>query len=137
MPLFKNRVVVLGDSHLKNRVLIVEDDRTTGVALRRILQSEGFAATVATTIAIARTALDHPDTLDCVVLDLLLPDGNGIEILRDIRAANLPIRVVVVTGAGAGQAAIAELNGADRVIEKPMSVAELVAAIRGGADIGD
>jgi DNA-binding response OmpR family regulator len=75
---------------------LVEDDPATSKALRVIFDRRGWDVLNVSTIADALALLDwNPD---CVVLDLMLPDGDGTVILAKVRAENLPIRVAVTTG---------------------------------------
>jgi DNA-binding response OmpR family regulator len=75
---------------------LVEDDPATSKALKGILDRRGWDVVNVSTIADAMAQLEwNPD---CVVLDLMLPDGDGTVILAKIRAENLPIRVAVTTG---------------------------------------
>jgi DNA-binding response OmpR family regulator len=78
------------------RLLIVEDDRLSREALRKIFARKGWHVTAVETLAEGLLQLDPPP--DCLILDLMLPDGHGVEILRQIRANNLPTRAVVCTG---------------------------------------
>jgi DNA-binding response OmpR family regulator len=75
---------------------LVEDDPTTSKALRAIFSRRGWEVIHASTIAAAMPILESDP--DCAVLDLMLPDGDGSEILARIRAERRPIRVVVMTG---------------------------------------
>src|SRR4051794_11479036 len=76
----------------RKRVVIVEDHGPTCDTLRRIFTRQGWDACTATTMVEGLTCLDPPP--DCVVLDLMLPDGEGEAILRKIRADSIPTRVV-------------------------------------------
>jgi two-component system KDP operon response regulator KdpE len=78
------------------RVLVVEDDPACGEALRRILAHRGWVVTVARTVAEAMESLHPPP--HCILLDLVLPDGPGEDVLRKVREENLPISVAVCTG---------------------------------------
>ena len=80
----------------RKRILIVEDDHATYSALRSILTHYGYEVLLATTVAEADALLD---TLpDVMVLDLMLPDGDGASLLRRVRDERLPVRVSVTTG---------------------------------------
>lgn len=82
---------------LPPRVLLVEDDEVSGTALSAFLTGSGYATTWARTVAAGVAALDaRPDVL---VLDLMLPDGQGWEVLVRARALGLDPRAIVVTGA--------------------------------------
>ena len=76
----------------KPRTLIVEDDLTSCSAALKILRLRGYDVDCATTLVegFEKLATWGPR---CVVLDLMLPDGNGLELLRHIRENALPVRV--------------------------------------------
>jgi two-component system OmpR family response regulator len=80
----------------RGRLLIVEDDRPSGSALKSILTSHGWEVTLATTVAQAMIVLGSENP-KVILLDLMLPDGTGDVVLRRIRAENLSTRVVVTT----------------------------------------
>lgn len=82
----------------ERRVLIVEDHAETAETLRRILTREGWEISVATTLAGGLANLHIPPY--CVILDVLLPDGSGTELLRELRERELNTRVVVTTASG-------------------------------------
>lgn len=81
----------------KCRTLIVEDDPSSSYALRKLVEYYGHEAAVAETLADALAQLAWRPC--CLVLDLMLPDGSGTEVLRRVRDSRLPVRVAVVTGA--------------------------------------
>ena len=104
--------------------LIVEDDIASRKALLQILSLQGLGASAVSNLAQARQALaEMPRAL---ILDLMLPDGNGIEILREVRAARLPIRVAVLSGADRPMIAEAELLQPDAVFTKPVELTKLL-----------
>jgi two-component system OmpR family response regulator len=78
------------------KTLVVEDDRVARLALTKILESLGQEVDTAATLAEGHEKL--AGGIQCMLLDLVLPDGDGIEILRRVRAENRPIRVAVTTG---------------------------------------
>ena len=77
------------------RALVVEDDAMTHTSLRRVLETSGYDVDAVGTIAEAYPRVAH---FRCLVLDLCLPDGSGIDLLRYIRERRLPVRVAVNTG---------------------------------------
>lgn len=83
-------------SATRSLVLVVEDDRDSREALVRLLRHKGYTVVAAATATagIAEIIQKQPDRL---VLDLMLPDVNGVEVLRVIRQSSWPIRVAVVT----------------------------------------
>ena len=107
------------------RVLLIEDDVSSHNVLRKLLIRLGCEVASATTVAEGLDLLAREP--DCVVLDLMLPDGEGETILRKIRAERLPIRVAVTTGEGNLERLrrVREL-GPEVLIRKPIQMAELV-----------
>ena len=78
------------------QLLLVEDDPATAKALAAICRRRGWDVNVAATLAETWPLLaQHPDV---VVLDLMLPDGDGIEVLKRVRHEGSDVRVVVTTG---------------------------------------
>jgi two-component system alkaline phosphatase synthesis response regulator PhoP len=115
-----------------NRVLIVEDDPDIADLVRRYLKKDGFDVEVQNSGAEALTAISARPP-DLVVLDLMLPQVNGLEICRRVRAdektASIPI--IMVTARAEESERIAGLDlGADDYLAKPFSPGELVARVR-------
>jgi DNA-binding response OmpR family regulator len=111
-------------------VLLVEDDPTTVSALRRLLSSRGYDPTIATSLAEARALVDQSH--DVVILDLMLPDGDGAGLLRHVRAAGLPARVVVTTGIDdPHRLADVRRLGPAALLRKPVDLDGLLRAIGG------
>jgi DNA-binding response OmpR family regulator len=110
------------------RLLIVEDDASTRSALQQIYSRRGWTVDTAGTLAEAFDFLKLGPQF--VILDLMLPDGEGSTLLRAIRDAGMPTRVAVTTGSND-----VELIGAvmllkpDFVLSKPIRLAELNTAI--------
>ncbi len=78
------------------RMLIVEDSPAAARAMATIFRARGWRTTTAATLAEALAGLD--DEPDCIVLDLMLPDGDGERVLEEARRRGLPCRVAVATG---------------------------------------
>jgi DNA-binding response OmpR family regulator len=111
------------------RVLLVEDDQTIASPLVRGLEREGFAVVHAECGADALTGL-RATTPDVVLLDLGLPDVDGFELCRELRATSgVPIIVVTARGEEVDRVVGLEL-GADDYVVKPFGFRELVARIR-------
>ncbi len=106
-------------------MLVVEDDEPIASALVSGLQREGFAAESAGSAAEALNALPA----DFILLDLGLPDRDGIDLFRSLRAVSAA-PIIMVTARGEEQDRIAGLDlGADDYVVKPFGVRELVARI--------
>ena len=111
-------------------VLLVEDDERVSQPLVRLLQREGFHVTHVATghggLAAARESAP-----DLVLLDLSLPDLDGLEVCRSLRATHPAMPIVMLTARGEEVDIIVGLDaGADDYIAKPFRVGELVARIR-------
>ncbi|WP_041528039.1 response regulator transcription factor [Paracoccus aminophilus] len=111
------------------RVLLVEDDTGLGSALRDQIRAEGHTPDWAETLA---TADDLMATVqyDLILLDMNLPDGNGLDFLHRLRRAGRDMPVIVLTAKDRVTDRIAGLNaGADDYLVKPFDLAELSARI--------
>jgi len=108
------------------RVLVVEDDPSIGLPLVEGLEREGFEVERVTT---GREGLSRVGEADLVLLDLGLPDLDGKEVCRQIRAtSNVPILVITARGDEIDRVVLLEL-GADDYLVKPFGFRELVARI--------
>ena len=116
--------------------LIVEDHGQSAAALRRLLCASGYDARVAATLAAARASVDSgwPHS---VVLDLCLPDGCGIDLLRSIRRRGPAVRVAVATGS-ADDAMLREVKRLrpDALFVKPLWAPALLEWLGGDARRG-
>ncbi len=111
------------------RVLVVEDDKEIRAFIRSSLSIEGFEVQTAVSISEARAMLQHA-LPDVMVLDLGLPDGDGIALVHEVRKQhNLPILVVSARHQEAQKILLLDA-GADDFLTKPFSVGELLARIR-------
>jgi DNA-binding response OmpR family regulator len=81
-----------------HRLLVVEDDAATQDALREIYTRQGWHVSVAGTEVQALACLDSEPEPCCLVLDLMLPDGDGSAVLKKVRAKGLRTRVAVCSG---------------------------------------
>jgi len=111
------------------RILLVEDEASIAEPFAKLLRREGFDAILAATAADAlRLARDLQP--DLVLLDLALPDGDGRDVCRTIRAES-STPVIMVTARGTETDRIVGLEiGADDYVVKPFSAAEVIARIR-------
>jgi two-component system, OmpR family, response regulator RegX3 len=110
-------------------ILLVEDEEAISEPLTRALERQGFEAVVRETAAEAVDAF-RERAPDLVLLDLMLPDGDGRDVLREIRAdSRVPVIVLTARGDELDRVVGLEL-GADDYVTKPFSAAELLARIR-------
>jgi two-component system copper resistance phosphate regulon response regulator CusR len=114
------------------RIMVVEDDPRVSSSLARGLGEAGYEVMVATCLQDGMAALDQgASRLALVVLDLGLPDGDGIQLLRRIRADGLQIPVIMLTARDSVMDRVSGLDeGADDYLAKPFSFPELLARIR-------
>ncbi len=112
------------------RILIVEDDRKVGQFIERSLSEVAYSGTWVRTCEAARDALAE-SPYDAIVLDLGLPDGDGLQLLREWRAAGFDEPVLILSARDALKDRVAGLNlGADDYLAKPFSLEELIARLR-------
>ena len=111
------------------RVLVVDDEPQILRALQIKLRSAGYTVETAASAqeALSKAAMRPPEA---IVLDLLLPDGNGVDVCRELRAWS-SVPVLVLSAVGEEQQKIAALDaGADDYVTKPFSGDELLARLR-------
>ena len=110
------------------RVLVVDDVELAASTLRAVLQRAGYDVTVAASLAAAREEIEHvmPDVM---LLDRWLPDGDGVELVRELRSSSGagPTRIVVMSGEPLQSD---QLGGADAFLLKPAGVRQVLAALR-------
>ncbi len=115
---------------MNENVLIVEDDPSLLMGLTMNLRREGYRVRTATDGHRGLEELER-ERPDLVVLDLMLPGVDGLEILRRIRADDPTLPVIVLTALGSEQDKIRGLDlGANDYVTKPFSIAELQARVR-------
>ena len=112
------------------RLLLIEDNERLAELIRDGMAAQGFAVDHCATLADARRALASADH-DLVLLDLGLPDGDGIDLIRSLRRRSVPTPVLVITARNAlGDRVIGLDSGADDYLVKPFEIAELAARCR-------
>jgi DNA-binding response OmpR family regulator len=113
-----------------SRILIVEDEERIAAFVEKGLRANGFATT---TVAEGGAALGLARTgeFDLVVLDLGLPDMDGLDVLQELRRSDRTLPVVILTARGGVTDTVAGLEGgADDYVSKPFRFEELLARIR-------
>ncbi|HEX8645864.1 MAG TPA: response regulator transcription factor [Thermoleophilaceae bacterium] len=116
-------------SERRRTILVVEDERSIAEPLAAALDREGFATAIAGTVAEALEMAKQVEP-DLVLLDLMLPDGSGYEVTRELRSGS-SVPIVMLTARGDESDRILGLElGADDYIVKPFSAREVAARIR-------
>ena len=102
--------------------LILEDDELSRAALVEIVEAEGFRVLAAGSLAEARAVAQH-QTPDVALLDLVLPDGSGLEIMRQLQSC-ASTQIVLITGSASVDSAVEALRlGAADYLTKPIDCA--------------
>ncbi len=113
-----------------HRILMVEDDNGIALPLRRTLEREGYAVE---RVGLGRAGLDRVSAggVDLVVLDLGLPDVDGLDVCRQLRADGFDGGVLILTARGGELDRVVGLDvGADDYLAKPFSLGEFLARVR-------
>ena len=107
-------------------VLLIEDDRVSREALAGILRVKKFQVEAAATLGEALERLEA-GLPDAVLLDLMLPDGSGLDVLKRIKAGDGDVPVAVISGSAEQMIDQAIALGADEVFRKPLSATKVLA----------
>jgi len=111
------------------RILVIEDEKSLAGFIEQTLRQHGFAASVATTLADARSMLGQP--YDAVICDRRLPDGDGLDLVKELRASGNNIPILMLTALGLPKERVTGLEaGADDYLPKPFSLFELLARVK-------
>src|SRR5437588_11749305 len=118
------------------RVLIVDDEENIGRSLRMILEREGYSVNVCRSVAEFKK---HPETqrADAYLLDMKLPDGSGIDLLKTVRQNGAPSPAIMISGHGTiADAVEATRAGAYDFLEKPLSRDRVLLAVKHALEQG-
>jgi DNA-binding response OmpR family regulator len=112
------------------RILIADDDPLVSSFIERGLQASGYTTVVVGHGELA-TTLGLTEDFDLLILDLVMPDRNGFDVLQELRSKRRPLPVLVLTGRPELRDAVACLDvGADDYMTKPFRFEELLARVR-------
>ena len=115
----------------RKHILIVEDDESISLGLRMNLEAEGYEVAVAEDGEDGLDRIRNSDDLDLVILDVMLPRRNGLEVLRAMRGEGKSVPVIVLSARGAEMDKVMGLElGAEDYVTKPFGLAELLARVR-------
>jgi DNA-binding response OmpR family regulator len=116
---------------MSSRLLVVEDERHLAAGLKLNLELEGHHVDLAGSLREAAAAMARPEPYALIVLDLSLPDGDGLDLCRRLRAAGNFTPVIMLTARGRAPDRVAGLEaGADDYLPKPFELDELLARVR-------
>ena len=113
------------------KILVVDDERAVRDSLRRALELEGYEIELAADGNEALARLDAADEPDAVILDVLMPGVDGLEVCRRVRSAGKKLPVLMLTARTEVEDRVAGLDaGADDYVVKPFALEELLARLR-------
>jgi two-component system, OmpR family, response regulator MprA len=112
-------------------ILVVDDERAVRDSLRRALELEGYEVELAEDGEQALKRLEADPQPDAVILDVLMPGADGLEVCRRLRRAGNAVPVLMLTARSEVDSRVAGLDaGADDYLSKPFALAELLARLR-------
>ena len=112
------------------KLLIIEDDASLSEIMTRALRAEGYVVETAATFFDAQDKIAGYN-YDCIMLDIMLPDGNGLKLLEHIKSLDKADRVIIISARDSIEDKVAGLDlGADDYLAKPFYMAELSARIK-------
>jgi len=117
------------DTHALTRILLVDDEESDRVGLATILEGAGFSVEVAES---GNEAIQSFVRNPCrvVVTDVVMMDGDGLDLVRMLRQFRPDASVIAVTGKGSAAVGAARTMGVCQVLEKPVDPDELLGAVR-------
>ena len=118
------------------RLLVIDDDDLVRAALTDMLQTAGFEVVTASNGRLGLEMLDSTP-VDAIITDILMPEQEGLETIREARRRFPDVRILAISGGGTGAGGVetqllrfAESFGADQTLPKPFTASQLVAAVR-------
>lgn len=113
---------------MAKKILLVEDDFALAMGTEYALQSEGYEVVCADTLEKARKSLD--ESISLVLLDVMLPDGNGYSFCKEVRQKGMDVPIIFLTAVSEEANIVQGLElGADDYVAKPYRVKELLSRI--------
>lgn len=120
---------------MKQNVLVIDDDPMIQGAIAEFLEDFGFSVHTASTLAAGRERV-AARSFEAVIIDQHLPDGSGIDLIREVRATSPDVAIVVITGAADVPLAVKAMQeGADNFLPKPMSLDSLLVFLRKSLEV--
>ena len=116
-----------------NKVLVVEDDRAIREMCTVILKGENYTVLKAVNGKDATKILDEESDIDLIITDIIMPEKEGIQFIREVKRTYPDIKILAISGGGAIDAKqyleLAKNLGADSILEKPFDDQDLIEAI--------
>ena len=115
------------------KVLVIDDEPAVRYAVTRVLESNGFEVTTAADgmRGMVQFRLSHPDL---VITDLIMPEQEGMQTIKQIRQADTGVKILAISGGGrlvnVDFLQVARRFGADEILAKPFDARELLSAVR-------
>lgn len=111
------------------KILIIEDEKELAQSIAEYLSEENYLCSFATNFREAIDKIENHE-YDCIILDIMLPDGNGLEILQELKKQNKQDGVIIVSAKNAVDDRVNGLQlGADDYLTKPFHLSELMARV--------
>lgn len=114
-------------------ILVADDQESIRALLAALLKQYGYEVTLAANGREA-LALYRSRPIDLVITDIIMPDMEGIETIRELRKLNPDAKIIAMSGGGTGRAAdylrVASMFGVNQVIEKPFDMPGMLKAVR-------
>ncbi len=121
----------------ERRILLIEDNEAVLFGYERYLKPRGYLITMAQSMKEARSALDTK-SFDAVLLDLRLPDGNGLDLIEEIHKMDDTMAIVVITGQGDVKIAVEAMKyGAHNFLPKPVKMEDVETSLESSLRVKD
>jgi DNA-binding NtrC family response regulator len=116
---------------VRHTVLVVDDEASIADGLRLTLEAEGYSVRLAGSVRTALAAMAQTDA-HVAIVDLMLPDGDGLTLTKELKARDASIEVIVITAYGSVRKAMEATKGAGafHVVEKPFEPEEVIGLVR-------
>jgi two-component system, NtrC family, response regulator AtoC len=116
---------------VRHMVLVVDDEASIADGLRMTLEAEGYSVRIAGSVRTALAAVTHAEA-HVAIVDLMLPDGDGLALTRELKARDPALEVIVITAYGSVRKAMEATKGAGafHVVEKPFEPDEMLGLVR-------
>ncbi len=116
---------------MRHTVLVVDDEASIADGLRLTLEAEGYSVRLAGSVRTALAAIAQTDA-HVAIVDLMLPDGDGLTLTKELKARDASLEVIVITAYGSVRKAMEATKGAGafHVVEKPFEPEEVIGLVR-------